>query len=301
MSSLKKFFLVSCVAVAAFGVLQTAVQATTLLAEYPLHDTTLSNGSTCTDTGGSHSMTYTVVSTGSLTSVPGVASPTDLAEQFYNVQVWPNTGRAYASTTTSGLLLQQFPAGLGASVEAFFELQSLPTSEVAFYSEMASGGAPQLTLGIDGANHAMEFKVLNTAVGGTWETAEFNYSALPLQTNTWYYVAGTYNSSGTPSVYLYNTAGTLLGSGTVTPVAGTTLASTSTGSQIAMANQQYPGAGFACGYSGTLEDVGLYSGVLSASTMQAHASMTPTPEPSTLALLAAGLAGLLCYAWRKRR
>jgi len=25
------------------------------------------------------------------------------------------------------------------------------------------------------------------------------------------------------------------------------------------------------------------------------------PEPSTLALLAAGLAGLLCYAWRKRR
>jgi hypothetical protein len=26
-----------------------------------------------------------------------------------------------------------------------------------------------------------------------------------------------------------------------------------------------------------------------------------TPEPGTLTLLAAGLAGLLCYAWRKRR
>jgi hypothetical protein len=28
---------------------------------------------------------------------------------------------------------------------------------------------------------------------------------------------------------------------------------------------------------------------------------TPAPEPSTLALLTAGLIGLLCYAWRKRR
>ena len=40
---------------------------------------------------------------------------------------------------------------------------------------------------------------------------------------------------------------------------------------------------------------------ITASGVQAIQTAAGVPEPSTLVLLAAGLAGLLCYAWRKRR
>lgn len=55
----------------------------------------------------------------------------------------------------------------------------------------------------------------------------------------------------------------------------------------------------AAGPSGTFDSaVGIYDGA----TLSEHFTFgATTPEPSTLVLLASGLVGLLCYAWRKRK
>ncbi len=55
------------------------------------------------------------------------------------------------------------------------------------------------------------------------------------------------------------------------------------------------------GLGGVVSYAAVYDTLLSADTMYQHATTNPIPEPSTLVLLAAGLAGLLAYAWRRRR
>ena len=51
-------------------------------------------------------------------------------------------------------------------------------------------------------------------------------------------------------------------------------------------------------FKGLMQDVGVYNTALGAAQIQALATI---PEPSTLALLAAGLIALPAYAWRKRK
>ena len=62
-------------------------------------------------------------------------------------------------------------------------------------------------------------------------------------------------------------------------------------------------------YTGTMTDLGLMDHLHLAITTPSSIyvgrvdeyRISQIPEPSTLALLATGLVGLLCYAWRKRR
>lgn len=52
---------------------------------------------------------------------------------------------------------------------------------------------------------------------------------------------------------------------------------------------------------GNIDEFAFYGTALSQERVNAHYAAAQIPEPSTLALLATGLLGLLAYAWRKRK
>jgi probable HAF family extracellular repeat protein len=62
-----------------------------------------------------------------------------------------------------------------------------------------------------------------------------------------------------------------------------------------------PSSGLTLEYANAINDKGQIAGWGYNSSGQVEAFLlTPTPEPSTLALLAAGALGLAAYAWRRR-
>jgi hypothetical protein len=107
--------------------------------------------------------------------------------------------------------------------------------------------------------------------------------------NTWYRITA-YLDSGTKTV-------TLTAINLTTNLAVETKA---TGGNLTLANALSNGVPSAYTGTGVRMDIGTYS-LGTYRVIDNIGGVNPIPEPSTLALLAAGLTGLLCYAWRKRK
>ena len=74
----------------------------------------------------------------------------------------------------------------------------------------------------------------------------------------------------------------------------TALGNNGNGSQIGIGTSNFVGG---------VDELAYYNRVLAANEIQSlySAMNVPVPEPATITLLVSGVAGLLAYAWRKRR
>ncbi len=306
MSSLKKFVLVSTVVAAVLGVLQMQANANAI-DYWSMNDNPTANGTTCVDSVvGGHNLSYSAEASvgGGVTSATGVWGVPNTAAHFGGNNSsggLGSTGNCAYGAVSGGILAPLLNSANGVTVEAFFKWDGGVTSESAIYAEGTSSGAG-LNLAVRYDNGHPEIAFLTQT-----STYAFLYPEITspyITAGTWYYAAGTllYNSgtnTTTETISLYSTNGTLLGSNSGSATGAPTLLTTPT--QVMIGTERTDRDDI-MHFAGTIDNVKLYNTVLSGAQMSLDASTnTDTPEPSTLVLLAAGLVGLLCYAWRKRR
>jgi hypothetical protein len=114
----------------------------------------------------------------------------------------------------------------------------------------------------------------------------------------WHYVAATYDGSNTLAGMALYVDGAAIA--TTNASAGTITSMTTTdpfyiGKKVTTVTRAF---------YGSMDEVAVYGSALTGTEVLTHYNTgmgIPTPEPSTMALLATGLVGLLAYAWKKRR
>jgi hypothetical protein len=321
MSSLKKCILAFCVAVALFGLLQATANAT-LIASWGLDETPAilsvstsaaaphSNptGTVCTDSSGNgYNMVYgqaagstgtnawTSVTLGTDPSVPPpIQGDTCVANNGNGVIMsWLNHTSGIGPTNQGIAYPLSATASTGETVEFFFNTSSTGFQYV--YSEVKSAAESVIGVYLNPTGGNLYLSTNNEAGGAVLGNVYVND---PLATNTWYFGALEEVAGGGYTAYLYDYGSSTLNASATQAGLGA-IQSATIYSNIMSGSSNWANLGAAHPYSGMMDNVRIYNSPLSTAQLVLDAT-TPVPEPATLALLVAGLAGLLCYAWRKR-
>jgi hypothetical protein len=283
MSLQAKLLSVSCVVLAMLGVLGTQGQGG-IIAQWNLDENPITVGTTlAADQTGNWNLTYKT------TAAPVTGPFGDGAVNFYQNGYAKNSSLFSSSSSPT--------ANRSAlTVECYFKLDAaVPTgwgNELRLYVEGSSANE-RLSLQIganykDGGGNYIKFNQQRSS----WGTDLVANDPNGLSIGTWYYAAATFDGT-TQTVYLFDTTSSTLYSDSGSGPTGTaTYGYAVIGNGLGGTNSRY--------FPGAIDNVTVYDSVLSSDVIMQHGQML-VPEPSTLAILAAGLIGLLCYAWRKRR